>query len=201
MAWKRPNIVELILQDPMKLSTYLRVPAGDLPYDEGVSVWNRRGRIRSMYGVLNKHASLSQVVGASKAAKSNASSLFEWILARTNIKAIILPKIITSYQLKQKATQLIKEICINDVKKTRYELVKSKSMMVCEDGHYIPIDDQDFVSLEDYRYGRVRYLMDQGISAEGCRAGSCEQISRCRGGSGTAHGGEIHGIMNDGSDG
>ena len=64
MAWKRPNIVEMILQDPMKLSTYLRVPVEDLPYDEGISVWNRRGRIRSMYGVLNKHASLSLGEGA-----------------------------------------------------------------------------------------------------------------------------------------
>ena len=38
---------------------------------------------------------------------SNASSLFEWISVRANIKAIILLKIITSYQLKQKATQPI----------------------------------------------------------------------------------------------
>ncbi|HCQ05171.1 MAG TPA: hypothetical protein DIT99_32935, partial [Candidatus Latescibacteria bacterium] len=172
------DIVDMILKDPMNLSTYLRVPVEDLPYDEGVSVWNRRGRIRAMYGVLNKHASLSQLVGASKAAKTNASSLFEWILARTDIDKVNLPKMITSYQLKQKATQLIKEICINDVKKTRYELVKSKSMTVCEDGHYIPVDDQDFVSLEDYRHGRVRYLMDQGISAEVLRGVILDHVSR-----------------------
>ena len=87
MAWKRPNIVELILQDPMKLSTHLRVPVEDLPYDEGVSVWNRRGRIRSMYGVLNKHASLSQVVGASKAAplRGTLSASMPWLRRRWTI--------------------------------------------------------------------------------------------------------------------
>ena len=174
------DIVEMILQDPMKLSTYLRVPVADLPYDHnGKAVWNRRGRVKSMYSALSdKHTTLSQLVGASKAAKTNAASLFEWILARTNIDAIVLPKMITSYQLKEKATQLIKEISAPDVKKTRYELVKSKSMIVCEDGHYIPIDGQDFVSLEDYRYGRVRYLMDQGISDDVLRAVILDHVSR-----------------------
>jgi len=173
------DIVDIILQDPMKLSTYLRVPVEDLPYDEGVSVWNRKGRIRSMYGALNnKQTSLFQVVGASKAAKTNASSLFEWILARTDIDKVKLPKIISSYQLKETATQLINHVPASDVKKTRYELVRSKTMTVCEDGHYIPIDGQDFVSLEDYRYGRVRYLMEQGISAEVLRAVVLDHVSR-----------------------
>jgi len=44
--------------------------------------------------------------------------------------------------------------------------------------HYIPIDDQNFVSLEDYRYGRVRYLMEQGISPIVLRAVILDHVSR-----------------------
>ena len=88
MAWKRPNIVELILQDPMKLSTYLRVPVEDLPYDEGVSVWNRRGRIRSMYGRTEQpRVPLPEVVGASKAAplRGTLSASMPWLRRRWTI--------------------------------------------------------------------------------------------------------------------
>ncbi len=40
------------------------------------------------------------------------------------------------------------------------------------------IDGQDYVFLEDYRHGRVRYLMDQGISAEVLRGVILDHVSR-----------------------
>lgn len=57
-----------------------------------------------------------------------------------------------------------------EARKTRYELVKSRSMQVQVDRVFKPVEGQPEVPLQDHRFGRVKHLMEQGIDPGVLRA-------------------------------
>ena len=166
------DVVQILLDDPARLSEFLRVPVGELPYDGGArAVWRTSSRVRNMYRAWSdKRSPVSQMAGAAKAAKSGAESTFEWILARTGLDKINLPKLITRSDLKKKASRMLEGLPDRDVRQARYELVKSRSMQVHEDGVFIPMEEQPVVSLQDHRFGRIQYLLDHGVDPGVLRA-------------------------------
>jgi hypothetical protein len=174
------DIVQILLDSPSMLSEYLNITISDLPYDhEELPVWRSKGRTRRIYQAWsNKRIPVSELVGASKASKHDAESLFEWILSRTGLSEIDLPKLITRAQLREKAEGLMQSIPPGIARKTRYELVKSRSLQVQEDGVFIPIDGQSLVSLQDHRFGRIRYLLDHGVDPGVLRAVVLEHVGR-----------------------
>ena len=174
------DVVEILLDDPARLSEFLRAPVHDLPYDAGArAIWRTGSRVRNMYRAWSdKHSPVSQMLGAAKAAKTDAQSTFEWILARTGLDQITLPKIITRSDLKRKASCFLERMPEREVRHARYELVKSRSMQISEDGLYIPLEEQPKVSLQDHRHGRVKYLLKRGVESAVLRAVVMEYVSR-----------------------
>jgi hypothetical protein len=166
------DIVQILLDSPSMLSGYLNITMSELPYDhEELPVWRTKGRARRMYQAWsNKRISSSELVGASKAAKYDSESLFEWILSRTGLSKIDLPKLITRAQLREKAEGLMQRIPAGEARKTRYELVKSRSMQVQEDGLFVPMTEQPPISLQDHRFGRIQYLLNHGVDPGVLRA-------------------------------
>jgi hypothetical protein len=174
------DVVQILLDDPARLSEFLRVPIGALPYDAGArAVWRSSSRVRNMYRAWSdKRSPVSQSAGAARAAKTNAESTFEWIIARTGLDGITLPKVITRSDLKEKASHMLEGLPDKDVRQARYELVKSRSMQVHEDGLFVPMTEQPLVSLQDHRFGRIRYLLNHGVDPRVLRAVVLEHVGR-----------------------
>jgi hypothetical protein len=173
------DIVQILLDSPGRLSEYLGIPEIDLPYDQGgMPAWRSNGRTRRMYQAWsNKRIPVSELLGASRAAKQDAESLFEWILSRTGLGEIELPRVLTRAQLREKAESLMHGRPAGEARKTKYELVRSRTMQVQEDGLFVRMESQPEVTLQDHRFGRVRYLLDHGVDPAVLRAVVMQKVS------------------------
>jgi hypothetical protein len=79
--------------------------------------------------------------------------------------------------LREKAEGLMLSRPVGEARKNRYELVKSRSMQVQEDGLFVPIDGQS-VSLQDHRFGRIQYLLGHVVDPGVLRAVVMERVGR-----------------------
>jgi hypothetical protein len=173
------DVVKWVLADGERLSLYLSIPLKDLPYDaDGTPIWHRSNRTKSMYHSLsNKRTPLSLLVGTAKAAKQDSDSLFEWILSRSGIDTIDMPKVITRDILRAKASDILGGVPADQIRSTRFHLARSRSMVCEADEHYVPIVGQEPVTLQDHRYGRVRYLLEHGVDPAVLRAVVMQKVS------------------------
>ena len=166
------SVVSYLESNPGELASLLGIDVEQLPYTRNYGPWSTNSVYRDMYRAMcRRDTSLDELIRCATLADPESHSVFEWILAHTPLKNLVLPALTTSEDLAVAAERLLSDAPTTmGAGDARFYISRTARAHILPSGALV---DHPVPGSTPARYNplvRVRHMLACGVNPNSLRA-------------------------------